>query len=464
MGILRDIIDTVKDVSSIASDSKLRHKRTTSLSKTSLEGTLQFPVLVSKSLDIETLQMVSKGLERQYASFVQIALSMNPTLDLSTDRDAIGYLRRFHQNTNVRMGAEDITNAGFDLLKENYAGYSDELNQVLLFAAVYEGSTARLVASNKEQLESILEHVRHDVLNDKFIPRNGTYMFANSSMAKYHNVLEAKGTNPQPKRSVPDQRKGAVKASEDPYVQSPSQRAQDEGTIQRERKAFELPNNMLKDNDARKANELVPTTMHVRTILLDREGKSQGTMDFMIGIKATMHPIVSDEIVHNVVNGIQNKQKFFNFVRWTSGEIGFFKDFLFNIKGIKDDVVNRSAGASPWWITLKRRRTLSRVGQALMNRHQILPNASIVMSMEEVNFIKSEYGYDLLQPSVVDKIMSEYFLLGFAVVDNSTQIAHFLFDGQEEFQSVTFSALEREKSGGGGGNDFKDVIKLIQRV
>jgi hypothetical protein len=186
-------------------------------------------------------------------------------------------------------------------------------------------------------------------------------------------------------------------------------------------------------------------------------------MDFIIGIKSTMHPIPSDEMVSNVLNAVQSKSRFFNTVRWTSGEISFFKDFLFNIKEIKDDVANRSSGSSPWWIALKRRRALAKIKGALMIPNQILPNASIVVSMEEVDFIKSNYGYDLMNSSFVDKIMKEYFLIGFVIVDNSTQIAHFLFDGQEGFQSVTFGGLEQANKSG-GGSDLKDVLKLVQRI
>ncbi|MNH46029.1 hypothetical protein D3C79_1086550 [compost metagenome] len=49
------------------------------------------------------------------------------------------------------------------------------------------------------------------------------------------------------------------------------------------------------------------------------------------------------------------------------------------------------------------------------------------------------------------------------IVDAGAQVAHFLFDGNEDYQTVTFSGLERGDLSG-GGVDFKDVLKLVQRV
>lgn len=447
MGIMKEIIDTARDIANVGAgsmDDIFKKKKHGSLSRRSLEGTLQFPVLVTKSLDIETLQMITKALERQYASFAQVALTMNPMLDLQKDRDAVGYLRKFHQNSNTKVGWSDINNLGVDVL-EGYNVFSDESEKVYVFAGVHEGSTATIIAANKQQLQNVLEGVREDVLNEKFIPRNTQYRFNNENLTRYHNsIVTEDQTFTGNIASINVQGGGKSSYGEkDPD--------------------FVIPNNILQNNEAKKANELVPTTMHVRTVLMNKEGENQGHMDFIVGIKATMHPIASDEMVTNVLSAVKNKGKIFNSIRWTTGEISFFKDFLFNIKEIKNDVANRSLGSSPWWIALKRRKSLAKIKGALMMPNQILPNASIVLSMEEVEYIKSEYGYDLMNPSFVDKIMATYFLLGFVVVDNSTQIAHFLFDGQQDYQSVSFNGLESEAKRG-GSSDIKDVLKLIQRI
>jgi hypothetical protein len=162
-----------------------------------------------------------------------------------------------------------------------------------------------------------------------------------------------------------------------------------------------------------------------------------------------------------MVSACKHNSKIFNFIKWTTGETTFFKDFLFNLTEIKDDVMNRSSGASSWWISLKRRKAMATVKQFLFLPNNILPNATIVLSMEEVNYIKAEYGYDLLSPHFVDSIMKTYFLLGFVVVDNSTQVVHILFDGQTTFQSYTFTGLQKEAN---SKEDFKQMLKLVNRL
>ena len=58
--------------------------------------------------------------------------------------------------------------------------------------------------------------------------------------------------------------------------------------------------------------------------------------------------------------------------------------------------------------------------------------------------------------------MSEYFLLGFVIVDSSAQIAHFLYEDQTNFQTVTFSALE--KSSVNDERKFKEMLKVVNRM
>ncbi|MMZ42238.1 hypothetical protein D1872_37580 [compost metagenome] len=427
MGIFRDVADTIVELNQLAKNSiaKGDGKQYRSLSKRSMEGTLQFPVLVSKSMDIDTLQIITKALERQFSSFIQIAVTMSPELDVDRDVDAIGYLRKFHQNSNVKTDFQDVIN-----FNNSMGNVSESLEFV---ASLCEGSTGRIISDNKRQLSGILEHMKTDILNNKFIPQQARVKFTSESLNNYHNTIVREAKDDDTKSSQ--------------HRQEPSMR----GKLVSDR--------ILRDNDVRKANELVPTTLHLR-VIRSKGDSDQGHQDFIIGIKSTMHPIASDEIVNNLLNGLRNRGAFFNFVRWTTGEISFFKDFLFNIRSIKDDVVNRSNGASPWWISLKRRKTLARTKFVFQTKKQILPNASIVISMEEAEAIRSQYGFNLMNPAIVSKVMDTYFLLSFVIVDNSAQIAHFMFDGLMDYQSISFGGLEKENS---SKSDLRDVMKIIDR-
>lgn len=504
MTILKDILDVVRDFNGSSEDFKeaLSTRRYSSISKRSLEGTLQFPVIVSKALDIDTAQMISKALERQFATFVQIVVTMNPELNMAKDKNIANYLRKFHQNTGIKTDLKDVAYTASQLL-EAYDILCNEEGVALHFFTVCEGATNRVIIDNREQLVDLLEHLNTDTLNDKFIPTNVLKVhLPDENVSAYHNNMIGLGESVtsrdlrQAKNTIRSAGllTGDAKTDGQQIMQlaktnadsasgrqsgrmgvDAQQRARDNAKLQLDinkdqreqqklakdlRYEYTLPNNILKDNDARKANELVPTTMHLRTLLFDGENQEQGTAEFVVGIKATLHPVATKEMVDNVVNACKNSSKVFNFIRWTTGEISFFKDFLFGIGEIKDDVFNRSSGSSAWWITLKRRRSLAKIKNRLLMPGQLLPNATIVLSMDEVEHIKAINGYDLLDASTVYKIMEKYFLLSFVVVDNASQIAHFMFDGQSSYQTVTFGALEKENT---NKADMREVMKLINR-
>ena len=108
MGLLKDITDVINDLKSdikgIGTNEYAKRLRGSSIARKGAEGTLQFPVIVSRSLSIDDAIMICKALERQYATFTQITLSLHPYLDLSKDKDISSYLKNFHQNTgNARI-------------------------------------------------------------------------------------------------------------------------------------------------------------------------------------------------------------------------------------------------------------------------------------------------------------------------------------------------------------------------
>ena len=435
MGVFLDIATLIKDIKTAADEGlldqkvadkyKARGKNYSSISKRASEGTLQFPVLISSSIDIETAQNISKALERNYSTFAQIAFSHAPTDNWNKNWTASDYIKNFHQNTGIKTSRHDIADA-INNIMDSYNVYEDD--NIIIFEATYNSSTTNINAKNKEQLFDVMEHLRHDILNNKYIPKTEViYNFKDKNLNQKYNSIVTEVTGPTPKSKISDMSK-----------------------------------DILKDNDVKKSNELVSTTLHIRVRLVNKDDEDMGVVDFIVGIKCILHPIKSNDMITNVVNACRNNDTVFNFLRWTTGEISFFKDFLLNVKEIKSDVTSYKTGSSPWWLTLKRRKSLARLKDTTFIGKQLLPNATIVISAEEVEFIKSEYGYDLYNPIFFNKVMNQYFLLGFVIVDNSSQIAHFLFEDQENFQTVTFSALE--KSSVNDERKFKEMLKVVNRM
>lgn len=492
MSILQDVFDLAKDMTAVGddiTDDVLSKKRFTSVSRQAKEGTLQFPVIISKSIPLEDAQMISKALEKEFASMLQTTLTMNPFLNLATDKNAAGYLRRFHQNSDIRtnvfndvfntigsVGESDITEPSIDTSEKEFDEQEilDKIDGAMEgFTGILEGSTPEMHRSLLFNSESTFGAISESTVSELYRPlhpiRNRAdkiIMEATSnsnSTVTIDKVKDLRHTTDNRYQNH-DNKFGDVTTGDVTNVYNVKGGPNTKIPGMEEKIDYQLPRSVLVDNDVKKANELISTSMHVRTILTNRTNQTLGHMDFMIGVKAMMHPVSSDDIIENVSDGIMKRGKFFKFVRWTTGEIEFVRDFLFNVKDIKQDVSrSRRSNDSRWWSLLKRRRKISNLRKHTFLPGNILPNTTLVVSTEEVDYLKNNNKINLEDISIIDKLMDYYFLLGIVIVDSSTGVAKFLFDGDRSYNTVTFSGLERGDLSGRGA-DIKDVIKLVQRI
>lgn len=548
MTILKDINDTLRDAVHIAKEMDIKLNKQTSIAKLSSAATLQFPVITSRSINVDTAQTVVKALERQYAMFVQMVISMNPYLDLEKDRNLQGYLRNIHQNN---VGIIDLKESAMSL-------YSDDFGRTLLFS-LNEGCNGQVLASNREQMFNPEEYLNNKILNNLYASKeinlenamlNLDYYYkknpeiltekykptkkqidddddlydenGNFSIEKAMDPLPdfAKEANNKAKNSKINNSKNNVKP-EDPnssyhqnnnYDVEPSnnkneqkqsnledkqfshqkmmdkhkmkmdnanielskqkielqQKNQETENLINEKKfKYELQKSKLdyqskamvklSDNDVKKCNELVPTTLSL-TLQVKAGNNFGGVSNFVIGVKGLLHPVNSDDMISNLLSGYKSGNKFFNFLRWSSGEIKFIKDLILNMDNIREDVVRKHAkNGSGWWSALKRRRNVAAL-RRIKGSGRILPNTTIVCSINEIDELKEAYGVDLMNPTSIKKIMKTFFLLGFVVVDDSQELCHFIFDGENNYQVVSFNGLEKENN---SKNDFKEIYKLI---
>ena len=522
MGSLKELGELFRDGKGLIKEMGVRANdiKGVSLARKSSAATLQFPVIMSRSINVDTASNVVKALERNYAVFVQLVVSLNPVIDWDKD-DITSFIQKIHQNTPTPI----------DVIESCINVYSDETLGLQMIMSINEGCNGQVLRSNKEQMLIIEEHLNQNKLNDLFKPEQITLERANASL-DYFMLTEAKhrpkkdngkktykgmdgfkqayddlknGENPEPNNSgahvhneAPHNTTDNKKQSADPNpgakanknTQEPkgTQTKKDKGMDPKQETPKETVGSAaedarkdeaakaklkaeidraaaahrsrtvvkLSDNDVKKCNELVPTTLTV-TVQQMKKDNFGGNINFVIGVKGLMHPVNSDEMVSNLLDGYKAGNKFFNFLRWTSGEISFLKDLIFNVNEIKEDVIRKHDSGSHWWTTLKRNRTLARI-KNIYGSKRILPNATIVCSMEEVLEIQDAYNVDLMDTRVVRKIMDRYFLIGFVIVDESQELCYFIFDGENDYQALSFKGLERENN---NKNDFKDIYKMI---
>lgn len=482
----KELKDNIKDIKKGAKElhSEINTIKGTSLAKLSSAATLQFPIIISRAVNVDTAQAVSKALERQYASFVQIVVSMNPVLDLKKDENITGYLRKFHQNN---IGPNDLLESSMSL-------YTDEENGVELFMSINEGCNAKVLQSNKDQLFCVEDCLNMNTVNNLYKPESVTLPVAESSLDYfckknnivmenkngklgnnngnagavgdgsnvYGNTIEEQKLKYQKERDnikdLKEKNQWKYKTDQDLWNQDYKERVLAHEIEKDEAEFRSKAMVRLADNDVKKSNELVPTTLSLSLNQISDQGRSIGIHNFIIGVKGLMHPVNSNEIISNLLDGFKSGNKFFNFIRWTTGEIKFVKDLLFNVSGIKDDVIKKHSGGSHWWTTLKRRRKMASAINAKQDGRRMLPNASIVCTMEEIVEMQEVYKINLLDVRHIKKIMDRYYLLGFVIVDESQELCHIIFDGEDNYQVLTYKGLEKENN---SKNDFKDIYRMI---
>lgn len=198
---------------------------------------------------------------------------------------------------------------------------------------------------------------------------------------------------------------------------------------------------MFTENDAKRSNDAVPLFTKA-TISMETETGAIINQDLLIGIKGYIHRAPTADLIDDVYNCIINKRKFLRFVKFITGEEKSLADLLFGIKELKTDAL--SGENARWKATFKRRKRWSKMSIPYLMK-EYTPNGTVVMTMNEVNFIKDQYGIDIMNMDHVRMIMDTDFLLGFVIVDQSEEVVYVRYDGHDYgFQTYTYAMLDRE--------------------
>lgn len=433
MGILKDIITIANDAGGLTADSlgdifdddeggrfvrKAEPVSYDSIAKQAKKGVMQFPAIASRSLSFENMVMIAKASEKNFAALLQVIFSLN---QVTTANSPLEYIEQFHQNTNTTIhGPSDVIGYVFNNM-------IPETVKSKIHSLVAEGNMTCDQKYNMNTIQSM------------FLPKDPKLVLSMEA-----NSMKIKKV------------KGNVSIHVDSTATASSSRHSGGGD---KSAGIELPRNVFTDASMKKANELMPTMMQVRILKESNSGENSTFIDFIVGIKATIHPVDSQDMITHLVSLFQERGKLFNFIKWTTGEISFFKDLLFNIDAIKGEISDTRVGkASQWWSVLKNIKAKRKL-HSFTRRNPVLPNAILIMSMEEIEYIKANYGYDLLEDKSGQKIIDGFNILQVVIVDSSSEVAYFFADGSERWDLVTFKCLERES--GNAESQFKNILKAV---
>ena len=214
--------------------------------------------------------------------------------------------------------------------------------------------------------------------------------------------------------------------------------------------------------DMTKANEAVPLFTKATIGFIVDETEEVVSRDVLIGIKAYIHRAPSLELVNDIYNSIINKRKFLRFVKFITGEERSLSDLVFGIKELRNDALDARGGAGEWRSAFKRRRRWSKMSITYLMK-DYTQNGTIVMTMNEVEYIRSQYGIDIMKPDHVKMIMDSDFLLGFVILDQAEEMVYVTYDGHGYgFQTYTYAMLQRE-SQNTTSRELRELYRAISR-
>lgn len=422
--IVRDIVDVVsdiKDADELGGFMNRTHSFRSAASATS-NLTLVFPVLISDSLGIESAGIIVKAIERKAASMMQMLFS---ALCIDDATDAIDYVKKFHTNLDTSKG---IT---VDAL-------IDALDKYVVEPGLEESTVEKVKAlrDNIAKVTAVEEDAKHNL----------NYTLPESVSEDSLNIYQFNRNSNVPMV----------------FTEAPSGGSSYKDRWNGQKDAGEYYSKQLVSTDVKKANELVPTMLTVNFVSTN-DGEPIAVQDVMIGIKAKMYPISSLDIINRIKTKNQDRNGFNKFIRATTREISFFKDFLFAIDKAKVDAISQSrrGSSSKLWKVLERRSSKSRARRSMGMTNDASAISTLVVSKEEVEYLKKTENINIEDPSVMRPIMESYNLMGVVIVDEAQEIASFMFDsGDDMYEQISFNNLEREATDG----SYKKMINLMTKV
>ena len=423
MGMIDEITGLMRKGPELASQFDSIKLNTKSVARGANDATFQFPILISNTIPIDMASTIARTMEKTYVGFTQQWLSLNPTIDITLDRNILQYLKKFHRNVTVESVMTEL------MVKDNEVStYMEKVeddeyvlftNKDQTFGVLFNRAdrpTMAMLESHKEFLKDFLSD-----FDLSKIPHVGDTMITEADDITSGDIASAIINN-------------KLREKED---------ARNDRNI-KNTNMMKAP--QLNDRDVKKANDMVPYALQVRLMAVNDKKEFVQFIDFVLGVKTILHPVESDDVIENIERVMQNRSPFFKFLRWSTGEISLFKNLILNIEDMKSDVLNKSAGKSPWFSRLKRLKDRKIGLHDLTVPHALIPNTTLVITSYEADYLRNHYAIDVTNSKTGRKLVDSMFLMALIIVDEGTGTVDILYDGSSSYQTYSLETLEREVS------------------
>ena len=483
--VVSDIFETIKDGVRIAGDvvnpKSVRVRNARSLARATSGLTLAFPVICSNTLPIETASMIAKAIERKNVSMLQMAFS---AYNITNAKDAVEHLSKFHQNLNLSKMDLDKFMDAMEMLGESSYVYPEDVRAVaedckrnlnfILSNSISDTSLLEYSEITRYGEKRVVKETRDDIEYDK-MAQSDIHHYEKMRQSDSQHQDKMKQSNAQHRDRINqsnNQFDRQMKQADDQFEKKQDQQQrfhdddmekerikQRQNAVDSQRQQFTA---MLLPSDVKKANEMQPTLMLVQFYVNDKDRDLNVAQQFVCGVKSKLYAVGSDEILNKIITKNVDSDILLKLVKVSTREISFVKDFLLGLDEARLDALSKSRKGSGSRIfkALERRAIKGKIRRSLRMENSAKAISSLVISSEEAEELKKYENIDIYQSRTIVPIMEKLNLLYFAVVDTTAESVDIITDGENEYETYSFTNLERESS----DNTYKKVVNLITKV
>ena len=441
--LLKDIVDLISDTKDLIDKQEKMigngDKVFRSIARNANKLILVFPVLCTKGITIETASMLTKAIEKYCVTLLELlfaSIQITDTIDLED------YISRFHSNISIgdKITVDDFISFTDTLeaaIDEGYIKVSDTVAYEQFKKGMKEFNNIAKIALNENSLSDFSCHRTYNgyetILEKLVYSSDDPYGLNNIS-----NVGRIKSSGNRKPRQISENKSKMTRGND--------------------RKDFI---NRLSDNDIKKVNELIPTKITVDFYSKDAKVKFESGI---IGVKCKLYTVDSLELIERISTKYADSNWVRELVRASTGEISFWRDFVFALDRAKVDAINsaKRGSSAKMWKVLERRATKNRLQKWKSNRADSAPITTLIVSQDEVEYLKKDYDIDLENRKIAIKLMESYNLMGIVIADEPAETASFIWDegNDAHYDTLSFTNLERESN----DKNYKKVINLMTKI
>ena len=440
------------------------------------KNTFEFPVFMSSSVPMDYATAVNSLLEQIYASYLQMAISMQPVISY-----------------------REAENGPFDAMKTNVTKYLEYTtsewahdaceNHIVTEASEAEFHMINITAQDAAIIQEALDYVPLSEF-DHFFQEAGNYRrLREQQMRDEHDKAERE------KEKDLRQKLKDKKDEEDRDAQRKRDAAKDQREIEKderdknsqaildkqrvgqsnrdfEKHAMDMKvkaPQLMDETKIQKLNTMKPLMMTASLKVKDKNGAISNAVDYVVGVK-THCRVVPADILPDVVKYPQKEMnRLTHKAKWRAGEIKFL-DYFFNRNAKKQAAYDSKDPNRRWYHRLytlahsKGSSALARKISGSKSPDGLIPNVTMVMTKADVDMIESDTGIDLLKGAAARSFCKELFLICLIVLDTDAQSIKILLpDINNDYEVHSFASVNKQLATlDTAGDVSREVSKLMR--